>query len=365
MKWTKLSLVAALAVSSAVAGGDVVAPVVAAASQPATTIDGKLVGYYYSENSEGSLFGKDSSGISSAVTLNVSHKFTENITGNVSAVGFAGLMNNDYAAKWISFTPADEEAGAYLNVANITATYGDNTFILGRQLINTPMVTGYDWLLAESSFNAYTVVNTSFENITLVGSYLTQFRSLYDGDNQFADLAGDNFAFGASYSKDFDASAWYYNVDALDYTEVYIDGSKKMGDVTLSAQYVDSKSSSDATRDGSAFGVKVATTLGGFDLEAAYVDVKDGVGYAGDYDGLYTSMWMGIASAEAGSSYKVAASTDLAGISTTVAYAEYDRGSETNVILGYDFSDAISLGAIYSDSVDYDETVELIASYKF
>ncbi len=69
-----------------------------------------------------------------------------------------------------------EETGAFLNIANITAAYGDTTFVLGRQLLDTPMVQSFDWLLAPGSFEAYTVVNNSISNLTLVGSYIEAYR---------------------------------------------------------------------------------------------------------------------------------------------------------------------------------------------
>jgi hypothetical protein len=372
MKWTKLSLVAALAVSASYAGGDV-APVVAAASAPSTTIDGKLVGYYYTDNSD-SLFDKNSTSGVAAITLNVSHKFTENITGNVSAVGYA-QVSSAYDAGYnpfslINTSGDDSESGAWLNVANLTAVYGDTTLVVGRQLISSPMVQGYDWLLAPGAFEAFTAVNTSIDKVTLVGTYLTKYRANWDttfvsGEN-FIDLEGENYAFGAMYSDSFDVSAWFYNVDALDYKQYYFDVSKEFSGVTLSAQYVDTDNGS------TAFGFKAATKLGAFDVEGAYVKVSDATTPYVDYDGLYTSMWMTVTGDQVGSAYKLAASTEIGGLSTSVAYAKYDtdvaadESDELNVILGYGLTDDISLDGIYSE---YDasniKTVELIATYKF
>jgi hypothetical protein len=75
------------------------------------------------------------------------------------------------------------DKGAYFNVANLTATYADTTFVLGRQLLDTPMLGGFDWLLAPGAFEAYTAVNNSFENIILVGSYVRTWRPNNTGDN--------------------------------------------------------------------------------------------------------------------------------------------------------------------------------------
>ena len=69
-----------------------------------------------------------------------------------------------------------QTADAFFNVANLTATFGDTTLVLGRQLLESPMVRPFDWLLAPGSFEAYTVVNSSIENLTLVGTYIREYR---------------------------------------------------------------------------------------------------------------------------------------------------------------------------------------------
>ena len=104
MKFTKLSLIATLAISSAFAGGDIApvepvveAPVVeAAACNSNTTINGKAVLYSFTSDGDGDLdwYNGDSSALGAAVTLDVSHKITDNVTANVTAVGFTNLTNS-------------------------------------------------------------------------------------------------------------------------------------------------------------------------------------------------------------------------------------------------------------------------------
>jgi len=185
MKFTKLSLVAALAVSTAFAGGDIapVEPVVEAHAAVAcngnTTINGKAVAYYGTwAGPSDNMFDDDVSYFATAITLDVSHKISENFTANFAAVGYANLMNNYMESS---------ETGAFINVANITATFGDTTLVAGRQLLDTPMLGGFDWLLAPGAFEAYTLVNKSITNLTLVGSYVAKWRPNNSGDN-FIDL---------------------------------------------------------------------------------------------------------------------------------------------------------------------------------
>jgi hypothetical protein len=377
MKLTKLSLVAALAVSSAFAGGDIapvepeVAPVV---ETSATTINGKAVLYSFTTDGYGSLdwYNGDSSALGAAVTLDVSHKITNNVTANVTAVGFTNLTNSyNNPDVWNQFE--GEETAAFLNVVNITAAYGDTTFVLGRQLLDTPMIKSFDWLLAPGSYEAYSVVNKSISNLTLVGSYIEAYRQNGSGTD-FAEAVGDNWTVGASYSDAFDASVWYYNVDHLDYTQLYADAGVEVSGIKLAAQYVDTDW--DMMDDSTAYGIKASTTLAGFDLAAAYVNVGDApAGYL-DYDGLYTSMWMTVASNSVGDSWMVSAATEFSGVSVSAAYGDYEyengveSGSEFDLILGYGVTDSISLDAIYTvtdyGSGDGDEQVmELIATYKF
>ncbi|MDD3500640.1 MAG: major outer membrane protein, partial [Sulfurovum sp.] len=199
MKITKLSLITALAISSAMAGGDI-APVEPAVETPSaeacnanTTIDGKATLYYITADAAPfDLFDEEASKLGAAATVNVSHKIIENITANITAVGFTNLTDDGGYYEGV-------ENGAYFNVANITASYKDTTLIAGRQLLGTPMVQGYDWLLAPGSFEAYTLVNTSISNVTLVAAYIDEWRPNNSGVD-FMELDGDNWTAGASYA---------------------------------------------------------------------------------------------------------------------------------------------------------------------
>ncbi len=380
MKLTKLSLVAALAVSSAFAGGDIApvepvveAPVVeAAACNSNTTISGKAQAYYITDDSV-DLFDTQSSALGLAATLDVKHNFTENIAANFTAVGYANAMSPIYLE--------GKSAGAFFNVANITATFAGTTAVLGRQLIDSPMFGSWDWLLAPSSFEAYTLVNNSISNLTLVGTYVTKFRPNNFGDT-FVDLTdiddGNNYAFGAVYGADaLSASIWYYNIDAGiaagnpdKYTQVYADAGYNFGSFNVAGQYA--ATDYNAGKDSDAYGIKLGATLAGFDLSAAYNDVSDRSAGQVGRTGLYTASWNhAFLNTEVGSSWKVDASTEFAGLATEISYADYDiAGEEFDLILGYGVTKCISLDAIYtntkySEAEDATNQLELIATYKF
>jgi len=383
MKLTKLSLVAALAVSTAMAGGDI-APVEPTIETPATTsattINGKLTAYYITDDSV-DLFDKDSSAFATAVTLDVSHKFNDMFTANFTALGYVNLMDNNY---FEGLNTDPQTADAFFNVANLTATFGDTTLVLGRQLLESPMVRPFDWLLAPGSFEAYTVVNSSIENLTLVGTYIREYRGNNTGSD-FLDLTdiggGNNWALGAVYDdKAISGNLWYYNVDAglalfnSEYTQVYADVATELSGIKLAGQIV--STSWDTMDDSMAYGIKVSGSVSGFDLMAAYVKVDDNIVGFVDNDSIYTSMWNNLGSLEVGNAFKIEAATEFSGLSVTADYAYYDNdyygdGHEFDLILGYDVSDSISLGAIYSNTkaaiTGYTESnaLEFIATYKF
>ncbi len=377
MKFTKLSLVAALAVSAAFAGGDIEPVPAPVAEFPQTTVGGKLTAYYYTDDSI-DLFDEGSSALGLAATLDVTHKFNANIAANFTAVGFMNVLDDGLYFE-------QEKSGAFFNVANITANFADTTFVLGRQLLNTPMLTGFDWLLAPGAFEAYTAVNSSIENVTFVGSYVRTWRINNTG-NEWINLTSDalggghNWTLSAAYDdKTISGSLWYYNIDAMDYGQVYVDGAYDFDAAKIYAQYVNTDwNNAEASN---VFGAKVTGTAGAFSLMGAYVNVSDNLaGWVGVMDGLYTSSWNTATGGSLGNNFKVEAAAEFAGITSSISYAYYeydqnaiagleDDGQEIDVILGYNITDTIDVNAVYTNT-DYglgDDTnaLEVYASYKF
>ncbi|MFK5975778.1 MAG: hypothetical protein QM493_04665 [Sulfurovum sp.] len=386
MKIMKLSLIASLAISASFAGGDIeLPPAPLPPVENDTTIAGKLQAYYMTHDNggTGTLFDALNTTAGSAVTLDVSHKFYDGISANFSAVGFANAGDSIADTANTLGKLEGVQSGAFINVANITASYWDTTLVAGRQLINTPMISGFNWLLAPGAFEAYTLMNNSIENLTIVGSYLAQWRANNAG-NGWRDLTtfGDNWTVGAVYKNDdlFDTSIWYYNVDAGSatspdkYTQIYADAGISYMGVRLDGQYV--ITDYNTVTDGSAFGAKLSYTLYDVALSAAFVQIVDNnAGYVG-VDGLYTSSWNTFASTtfQTGdsSTYKVAASTSVYGVDMEASFAGYgDDGQEIDVIVGYGITDSINFDAIYSSTTSNTagatatDAIEFIATYKF
>ena len=379
MKFTKLSLVAALAVSAAFAGGDIEPVPAPVAEFPQTTIGGKATAYYSTDDSVVDMFDKESSALGTAITLDVTHKFNANIAANVTALGFANVLDEGiYSFQTAGEYFEGERSGAYFNVANITANYGGTTLVLGRQLLSTPMLAGFDWLLAPGAFEAYTAVNSSIENVTFVGSYVRTFRANNSGTD-FATLDGDNWTVSAAYDNDaLSGSVWYYNVDAGFYTQVYADAGYDFGVAKVLGQYV--YTDIDNQDASNVFGVKATATFGAFNLMGAYVNVSDNTArWVGIMDGLYTSSWNSTTGSSMGNNFKIEAGTEFSGITGSVSYAyyEYDNlttdnneGSEIDVILGYNITDTIDLNVVYTNTdwgynTNAINALEIYSSYKF
>ncbi|CAA6804912.1 MAG: Unknown protein [uncultured Sulfurovum sp.] len=355
MKFTKLSLITVLAVSTmttiAVAGD--------------TTVGGKAQVYYYTTDGAGTsdLGSNGTSATGTAVTLDVAHKLSNAITANFTAVGYTHL-GDDMGANKFEASKAD----GFFNVANLTGSFGDTTVVAGRQLLATPMLAGFDWLLAPGSFEAATLVNKSMDKFTFIASYINKYRGNNTGDN-FVRLADDNYAFSAGYSDVVDANLWFYNIDALNYTQVYGDVSKEFNGVSISGQGV--KTNYDTGLDSTGYGLKVGMALSSVDMSVAYNHMEDRAAGLLGVDSVYTTSWNSFASQDVGDSWKVDASTEIAGVSATASYADYETiGSEFDVILGYGLTENTSLDAIYSstkyaESDTADNALELIGTYTF
>ena len=401
IKMKKLSLVTILAINVAFAGGEIApvepvteasattaletTPTVGTACNSRTTIHSKAQLYYYSHDDAGKsdLFESKDSSAAGAVTFDVSHKLFDSLTANFSAVGyvnFGDIADNDFEG---------QPNGAFINVANLTATFANTSLIVGRQLIDTPLVGGYDWLLAPGAFEAAVIANKSIDNLTLVAAYLTKWRPNNTG-NKWVNLVdidkGDNYTVGAVYGTDtLSMSAWYYNVDAGaaagnpdKFKATYADAGYNFGPVNVAGQIV--STDYDKAKDSLGYGLKVGTTLAGINMSAAVTQVSDNMaGYVGK-ESMYTTSWNYFASKAAVEnddtlSWKVAASTELSGFNAEVSYAAYgDEGSELDTILGYNLTPCVNLAAIYSitdydvnedKQKDADNALEFIATYKF
>ena len=335
MKFTKISLIAALAISASVGA----------------EVSGKLTAYSY--DVENSAAQRDA-----ALTLSVTEKLTNNIKVNATVVAVDGLGSNTTI----------QPNGSLATEANIEATFGNTTVKAGRQYIESPMFYSFDWLMKPVAFEAVSVVNTDIENTTLVAVDANNMAG--NTDTSFSKLNGTNRAYGAMYATDnYSANAWYYDIEHSSYDQVYIDATKTFGNIETSAQYA--STDYETGLDSTAYGIKATTNVAGVDITVAASDIDDkAAGYVAG-DSIFTSSWNYFASDTVGSATKISASKEISGISTEVSYANYEGDDkELDIILGYSVNDKISIDAIYTDT-NYNNTtndesaLEIIATYSF
>jgi hypothetical protein len=349
MKKILLSIVALSALASAGQGKN------------RTEVDGKAQLYYYTTD-EDSLFSEESTSAAGAVTLNVSHKVSDSILVNFTAIGYDSLGSSVGSP----MEGAKHTAGSYFGNANIALNMDKTTLIVGRQQLDTPMLGSFDWLLAPSHFEATTLVQKS-NGLTMVASYVKKLRANNSG-TEFVKLADKNYAIGMIYSGIVDANMWYYNIDAKRYTQIYTDASEKRSNAVYSIQVV--STDYDLGDDSMAYGIKLESISGGWNFSFAYNKIEDReVGFV-EVDSLYTSSWNSWASTKLNNSFKLEFSEESGSVATTLSYAKYDDGDEMDIILGYQIAKNISFDTIftntkYTDNSSASKALEFIGTYKF
>lgn len=348
MKFTKLSLVAALAVSAAFAGGDI-EPVAAPVVETSPWTFGGDVKLFYSSTNDSdadiSLFDQASAMGQAAVGLDVSYAFADTWKINAGLTGLAtlGLDDSVVSGVWL-YAGSDATNGGlpftsigdalWFDTLNITGTAFDGkaTFILGRTELDTPLAFTETWSIANNTFDAAVAMVKPMDELTLVAGYI------YDGNGNgrristFSGQAG-GFTGDAGYFPiadieqgawtvaaigtigDVTAQAWYY--DVMDVAQaVWAQADADFSGFTIGGQYawitaddvlktnLGPVGTPADIKDSSAFAGKIGYKMDAFEAWAAYSSVDDdgvipvantatmvgSIGW-GNQSKLYTEAW--------------------------------------------------------------------------
>ena len=182
MKFTKMSLVAALLIGSS------------AFAIENTKVSGDANLFYNtSDAGSNSLFDKDNSAADAGLNLNVTTDLVKNSVVSISAgAGYTvlstlGLENNLVSGVWGGAHDATAGTGAsygsslggakvenanWMNEAWIAATAGKTTLKLGRMELDTPLVFTEKWSIEKNTFEGAVVINQDIPDTTLVGAYV-------------------------------------------------------------------------------------------------------------------------------------------------------------------------------------------------
>ncbi len=315
MKFTKLSLIAALAVTSAVAGE--------------STISGDAKLFYSTTDAGGAdLFNKNGAMGDSAISLDYSREVVDGVTVNAGITGIStlGLENELVSGTWVNHggttTPVGVQDKAWIDTANIVVKPVDKTMlVVGRQTLDTPLAFTETWNIAHNTFDAAVAVDNHIENTTLIGAWVGRgnghngFENLHGGMSKYGALnnaqegalAANEGAFAAAVITKAipmtTAQAWFYNVkneaDAF-WLQADVTPTKEVS-VGLQYSQISPKGVVDGKDETKAVAAKVGYAIGELSVAGAYSKVDDkGLVYmgntatAGAHGGqskLYTEAW--------------------------------------------------------------------------
>lgn len=284
----------------------------------------------------------------------------------------------------------DENNDNYTTLAEayVKGSYGGNSFILGKQTLDTPFADSDDIGMVPNTFEAFTLINTSIPHTSIFFSQVQKWSGVNsENPSKFNELNGDKGMqiLGLSY-EGFDKtnlSRWFYNLSEevqVTYIEAnYEDETEQFtyaGSIQYAFQNYDNGDSSTVYGASLSLGVKqvgLTTTVsynttigvaaynlfggGPFLTNAEHNTLKE----AGP-DGntiLYTLEWDASVIGVDGLSMTM----NIDGHTGKKEYAnEYDIGVE------YIYSDSMQISAIYSDIDSGDESftnLRVFANYSF
>jgi len=310
MKFTKLSLIAAVAASYAMAGGDivpVVEEVVVVEEVSPWSYGGDVKFFYSTTDGEGvDLFSQESAIGQAAVSGDLSYAFADTWKVNAGITGISTLGLDDhmvggvwlYAGASAGDTVTSIGDALWFDTANVTGTAFDGkaSFILGRTELDTPLAFTETWNIANNTFDAGVAMFKPVESLQLIGAYI------YDGNGNaqristmgggftgddgyfpFVKRDGEEVASGAwtiaavGTWEDITAQAWYY--DVIDVAQaVWVQADADFNGFTIGAQYayIDPSDLGFDNFESSAFAGKIGYIYEAFSAWAAYSSVDEG-----------------------------------------------------------------------------------------
>jgi imipenem/basic amino acid-specific outer membrane pore len=219
MKFTKLSLVAALLAGSAAFAIDNVK--VSGDAKLFYSTDDAVHNAGAGNNSD-SMFDKANSMGEAAVSVGMTADLTKNVSAGVkgTVITTLGLYNNLVSSTW---TGGIEDTYV-IDEAWLATTMGKTTVKVGRMPLDTPLVFTETWSLVENTFEAGVVINQDIPNTTLVGAYVGQHDSaaviggggLKQSNSPFASFYDGAYAVGVVNNsfKPLTVQGWYYGAQA-------------------------------------------------------------------------------------------------------------------------------------------------------
>lgn len=267
-------------------------------------ITGELKAYYFAnKNDQGDKDSILTSGVSIGFKTDSLYGFSLGITAQGSSSPFADNgAKEDYNSHMYG-------PGAVLSEAYLAYNVGKTTLQIGRQFIDTPLISGSGSRVIKESFEGITLVNTDIPDTTITAGYVQKFQArTADGDYD-APKFTKTFKTGSSIALDLDNGA---------YTTSIVN--KSIHGLTLTGAY--------AYADAFILDANTALTLvdGGVHLvyvEALYEGNNGEIGYTlgvQDYFNHFETIGIGLDNNI--NTYALKAGLSFKGINGTVAFSQ-------------------------------------------
>ena len=341
MKFTKLSLIAALAVTTAMAGDAKISG------------DAKL---FYSTTDAGSsdLFSKGPNSIGdTALELKYTRDLAEGITVNAGLTGVStlGLENELVGGTWVQHGVAPGvQDQAYIDTANIVAKVAKTTLVIGRQALDTPFFYSETWNIVPNTFDAAVAVNNDIPDTTVVAAWVGrgngnagQTVTAANGNKGFKAFTGAvkpayAFALINKSIPNTTAQGWYYSIPTVAKTYWLQADTSITKEISAGVQYASAKLNG-ASKDTNAVAGKIGYAAGALKAHVAYsqrnneagIDISNiATGHGGASESkLYTeAFWnYGLVGSQNAKTIAVGAGYDLGAADLGFNYTSVDTGS--------------------------------------
>jgi len=231
--------------------------------------------------------------------------FKLGMTGKQGNVGFGATVYQNSTmgleGGLVSAARTNAVNGAmYVGEAYITTPISENTLLkFGKQELQTPLAFTEKWNASPNTFNAAVAINSSLDNVTIIGAYVGQdntnlmnstgtalngaaWKSDGEVSQNYFGAGATTFALGALYKNNgLAVNAWAYEISTVA-KAFWVDAAVNVANVNVKA-YAATMMASDSVKalfpdDTTAFALSAGTAVSGVKLFAAASMVSDDAG---------------------------------------------------------------------------------------
>ena len=307
--------------------------------------NGELKIWYQTNDNDianNSIFGKGNSVFDSGLSLGYTTSSYHGFSARIHFFAIDDLNAYDNFADNSIHGVDHGKTASWLGEAFLSYKKNNTLINFGRQNLKSPLINSDDWAVFPNNFEAILLQNSDLPDTTVAIYYVTEERKLKS--NTFVDFAEDGGLMLGVTNKSIPnsvLSGYYYHIgDRSDIDALYLEATTKFRSVNLAGQYMFFDPDMIGAEKTNAFGFKISSRLGIFDLSAAYTTVSDGTLNAAKFSDsgmktpLYTFTLSGdgdIAGATDTDSYKFSFGLiPIDGLNISYSLGYYDHGSDSS-----------------------------------